>query len=95
VILAAVYLLWAFQRVFMGRPDEATAAMPEINARELLAVVPLLGISLFLGIWPKPALDRIEPSVKALIQHVENNSNYQQPDVAKHVVPRAIAGVHK
>ncbi len=95
VILAAVYLLWAFQRVFMGRPDEATAAMPEINARELLAVVPLLGISLFLGMWPKPALDRIEPSVKALIQHVENNSNYRQPDVAKRVVRRAIAGVHK
>jgi len=34
---------------------------------------------LFTGIYPKPMLSRIEPSVKALIEHVEENSNYRQP----------------
>ena len=71
VILAAVYLLWAYQRVFMGEPSEENRKLPEINLRELACVVPLLALSLFLGLYPKPVLDRIEPSVKALIVHVE------------------------
>ena len=82
VILAAVYLLWAYQRVFMGEPSEENRKLPEINLRELACVVPLLALSLFLGIYPKPVLDRIEPSVKALIVHVEKNSDYREPGVA-------------
>jgi NADH-quinone oxidoreductase subunit M len=82
VILAAVYLLWAYQRVFMGEPSEENRTLPEINLRELACVVPLLALSLFLGVYPKPVLDRIEPSVKALIVHVEKNSDYREPGVA-------------
>ena len=33
----------------------------------------------FIGIYPKPFLERIEPSVKELIEHVERNSDYRQP----------------
>jgi len=79
VILAAVYLLWVFQRTFMGRPTGENATMKDISFRELACVVPLLGLSLFLGIYPKPVLDRIEPSVKALICQVEAGSDYKQP----------------
>ena len=79
VILAAVYLLWAFQRVFMGKPSDANAKLKDISVRELCCVVPLLGLSLFLGLYPKPVLDRIEPSVKALICTVEKGSDYRQP----------------
>jgi len=82
VILAAVYLLWAFQRAFTGVPSEENANLPDINLRELATVVPLLGLSLFLGIYPKPVLDRIEPSVKAVIQHVEDHTDYEEPTVA-------------
>jgi NADH:ubiquinone oxidoreductase subunit 4 (subunit M) len=41
----------------------------------------LLGLSLFLGFYPKPVLDRLEPSVEALIHHVEQNSNYKAPTI--------------
>jgi NADH-quinone oxidoreductase subunit M len=74
VVFAAVYMLWAFQRVFMGVPNEENRKLPEINLRELACVVPLLALSLFLGLYPKPVLDRIEPSVAALIAHVEDKS---------------------
>ena len=67
VILAAVYLLWAVQRAFTGEPDEKNAATRDIGFREICTVVPLLGLSLFLGFYPKPVLDRVEPSVAALV----------------------------
>ena len=81
VILAAVYLLWAVQRAFTGEPDDANRATPDIGAREIVTVLPLLGLSLFLGFYPKPVLDRLQPSVEALIHHVELNSNYKAPAV--------------
>jgi NADH-quinone oxidoreductase subunit M len=81
VILAAVYLLWAVQRAFTGEPDDANRATPDIGGREIVTVLPLLGLSLFLGFYPKPVLDRLQPSVEALIHHVEQNSNYKAPTV--------------
>jgi len=82
VILAAVYLLWAVQRAFTGDPDEANSAMRDIGIRELCTVVPLLGLSLFLGFYPKPVLDRLEPDVRTLVTHVQRNSNYKPPAVS-------------
>jgi len=82
VILAALYLLWAYQRVFHGEPDEANAGFAELRIGEGLVMAPLIGIIVFCGVFPKPMLDRIEPSVKSLISHVEAHSNYHEPQVA-------------
>ncbi len=83
VVFAAVYLLWAFQRVFMGVPRGENLHLPDISIRELATIVPLLGLSLFLGIYPQPVLDRVEPSVKAIIAHVEKHSDHEEPAVAR------------
>jgi len=77
VILAAVYLLWAYQRVFQGAPDAANSAFPEMTWRERAVMVPLLGLIVFLGVYPKPVLERIQPSVDNLIAHVERGANTQ------------------
>ena len=82
VILAALYLLWAYQRVFHGEPDEENAAMPDLSWREGLVMAPLVGLIVFLGVYPQPMLDRIEPSVDRLVTHVEDHSDYVQPEVA-------------
>ena len=82
VILAALYLLWAYQRVFHGEPDEENAAIPDLTWKEGLVMLPLVGLIVFLGVYPKPVLDRIEPSVDELIGHVEDNSDYRQPAVS-------------
>jgi NADH-quinone oxidoreductase subunit M len=86
VILAAVYLLWAVQRAFTGEPDEKNSATREIGFRELCTVVPLLGLSLFLGFYPKPVLDRLQPSVDALVTHVDAHSDHKQPAVERTAV---------
>jgi NADH:ubiquinone oxidoreductase subunit 4 (subunit M) len=82
VILAAVYLLWAYQRVFHGEPDEANADMKDLGWREGLVMAPLLGLIVFLGVYPKPMLERIEPAVERLVTHIEDHSDYREPEVA-------------
>jgi NADH-quinone oxidoreductase subunit M len=82
VILAALYLLWAYQRVFHGEPDEENRSFAEMSWREGLIMAPLLGLIVFLGVYPKPVLERMEPSVGLLIEHVEANSDYVEPSVS-------------
>jgi NADH-quinone oxidoreductase subunit M len=82
VILAAVYLLWAYQRVFQGKAEGENATMKDLRATEVLVMVPLLAGILFLGVYPKPALERIEPSVDALLEHVAEFTGDPQPEVS-------------
>ena len=74
VILAALYLLWAYQRVFHGEPDEANASFKEITAKEGMLMAVFVAIIVFTGIYPKPMLERIEPSVNSFIEHVEGKT---------------------
>jgi NADH:ubiquinone oxidoreductase subunit 4 (subunit M) len=82
VILAAVYLLWAYQRVFHGEPDEENATFAELSWREGMVMAPLLALIVFLGVYPKPVLERIEPAVNKLVAHVEDHSDFHEPKVA-------------
>ncbi len=72
IISGAIYLLWAYQRVFHGPIRmQANAAVRDISWREIGAVAPLLAGIVFLGIYPKPFLDRVTPSVNHLLAHVQ------------------------
>jgi len=80
VIIAALYLLWAYQRVFQGEPDEENATFPDLKLTERLVMVPLLVLIVFLGIYPKPVLDRIEPSVHRILARMEEQvDRYDEP----------------
>ena len=81
VILAALYLLWAYQRVFHGEVDEDNKGFAEMSWREGAVLAPLLALIVFLGIYPKPMLERMEPAVDRLISHVEGNSDFVSPSV--------------
>jgi NADH:ubiquinone oxidoreductase subunit 4 (subunit M) len=83
VILAAVYLLWAYQRVFHGEPDEENASVPDLTWKEGLVMAPLVGLIVFLGVFPKPMLERIEPSVERLVEHVEDHSDFRVPEAGR------------
>jgi NADH-quinone oxidoreductase subunit M len=74
VVLAALYLLWAYQRVFHGEPDEANSTFKELTLKEGLLMSVFVAIIVVTGIYPKPILDRIEPSVKSFIEHVEGQT---------------------
>jgi len=82
VILAALYLLWAYQRVFHGTPKESDLDTPDLSWREGLVLAPLLFLIVFMGIYPKPVLERMEPSVDALLAHVEAVTGYEAPEPA-------------
>ncbi len=86
VILAALYLLWAYQRTFHGPATGDNATMADLRASEFLGIAPLLALIVFLGVYPKPVLDRIGPSVDELIAHVEaqvDSFDEAEPDVVE------------
>lgn len=93
VIFAALYLLWAYQRVFHGEPDEANASFPELTVREGMLLSTFIAAIVFTGIYPKPMLDRIEPSVKSLIAHVEDRSG-KTLEFKKVVAPKKTDEAH-
>ncbi|MGH2783889.1 MAG: NADH-quinone oxidoreductase subunit M [Actinomycetota bacterium] len=65
VIFAAVYLLWAYQRVFHGPVSiEDNRRIPDVSLREAVALVPLVAMIVLMGVWPKPFLERMEPSLE-------------------------------
>jgi NADH-quinone oxidoreductase subunit M len=89
VILAALYLLWAYQRVFHGEPDEANSTFAEMTLREGALIMVFIGLIGFTGVYPKPMLERIEPSVDKLVEHVVSHSDYKAP-----TTPNIVAEPH-
>jgi NADH-quinone oxidoreductase subunit M len=80
VILAALYLLWAYQRVFHGEVDDENRTFREINVREGLVLLVFIALIGFIGVYPKPLLDRIGPSVDRLVEHVETRTGVKVPE---------------
>src|SRR5713101_2503817 len=69
IILAAIYILWMYQRTMTGPVREQVARMPDLKARELWAVGPLIALIIAFGVYPKPLLDIINPAVhQTLVQ---------------------------
>jgi NADH-quinone oxidoreductase subunit M len=87
VILAALYLLWAYQRVFHGEPDEANSTFAEMTLREGALIMVFIGLIGFTGLYPKPMLERIEPSVDKLVEHVVSHSDYKAPTTPEVIKP--------
>ena len=73
VIFAAVYLLWAYQRVFHGKAEGDNATMEDLRVNEGMVLLPMVILIVFLGVYPKPMLERIEPSIEALVAHIDAN----------------------
>jgi NADH-quinone oxidoreductase subunit M len=71
IISGAIYLLWAYQRVFHGPAEGENRTVKDMSWRELAAVAPLLAGIVFLGVYPKPFFDRVNPSVDHLLDHVQ------------------------
>jgi NADH-quinone oxidoreductase subunit M len=84
VVLAAVYLLWAYQRVFHGpltRPENRD--LPDINLREIVMLAPVLALILFIGVYPKPFLERIEPAAQRVVDQLNDGTVVPASDLAE------------
>ncbi|MCB0895125.1 MAG: NADH-quinone oxidoreductase subunit M [Nocardioides sp.] len=79
IVLAAIYVLWLYQRTMTGPPAPGDAAVKDLDRRELVAVVPLVvGLVLF-GFYPMPLLDAANPTVDSLLTHAGISD--EQPSV--------------
>ncbi len=68
VILGAVYLLFMFQKVFFGPLDKArNGALPDLSVREQVVFIPIVVLIFVMGVFPRPFLKRMEPSVNAFL----------------------------
>ena len=76
VIFAAVYLLWAIQRILFNSLDKPeNTEIPDLNRRELALLVPLIVVIIWLGVYPAPVLRRMEGSAQVLIDRVQGTGS--------------------
>ena len=71
VILAALYLLWAYQRTFHGPATGDNARIRDMRPAELGVMAPLIVLIVVLGLFPGLMIERMEPSVRSLVEHVD------------------------
>ena len=86
VILAALYLLWAYQRVFHGPPAAADRQTADLRRGELATLAPFVIAAVALGVYPKPLLNVVEPAADKLLEHLEIHSDFDVPDPGDPVV---------
>ncbi|MCU0486533.1 MAG: NADH-quinone oxidoreductase subunit M [Anaerolineales bacterium] len=73
VILAAVYMLFMFQKMFLGPLDKAeNKELKDINWREIATLVPLLILIFWIGLYPKPFFDLMGPAVEQLVEAINS-----------------------
>jgi NADH-quinone oxidoreductase subunit M len=71
IILNAGYFLWLYQRMFFGNIDNPkNAGLRDLSIREWVYMVPLMIMSLWIGIYPKPFLEYIQQPVNAVVKQV-------------------------
>jgi NADH-quinone oxidoreductase subunit M len=75
VIFAAVYLLWMIQRVFFGKiTNEKNRDLSDLSYREIGLIAPLLFLMVYMGVYPKPFLDRTRSAVMSIHERVSQQA---------------------
>ncbi|MBI1924853.1 NADH-quinone oxidoreductase subunit M [Candidatus Poribacteria bacterium] len=83
VILAAIYMLWMFQRVMFGTLDNPkNQVLKDLSLREVVVLVPLLVFIIWIGVYPKPFLSRMEKSVSQVITQSKSTAAIANPSPA-------------
>ena len=84
VVLGAWYMLWLYQRVFFGPLQEPTKLVHredirDMNAREIVALLPLMVVIVWIGVYPKFFIDRMSPTLEELTHKVQAASQSITP----------------
>jgi len=71
IVLGAAYMLWMLQRVAFGEArTDAARKITDINAREMLAVIPLAIVVVGIGVYPGPLLETMDASVTFVVERL-------------------------
>jgi NADH-quinone oxidoreductase subunit M len=97
VVLGAACLLWLFQRTMLGPADNpANAQLRDVSVREAAPIVPLIALSIWIGIYPEPVLRRLQSSVGRVVVRVSPEYGpaiaKAEADCNKPAAPVAIPG---
>ncbi|MGW2562799.1 NADH-quinone oxidoreductase subunit M [Streptomyces sp. NPDC001514] len=79
IVLAALYTLVLYQRTMTGPVKEEVRTLPDLRLRELLVVTPLIALLIFLGVYPKPLTEIVNPAVEHTMSDVQKQD--PRPDV--------------
>ncbi|MFI2260442.1 NADH-quinone oxidoreductase subunit M [Streptomyces tubercidicus] len=85
IVLAALYVLVLYQRTMTGPVKTEVKSMPDLRVRELVVVAPLIALLLFLGVYPKPLTDLVDPAVGHTLSVVDKKD--PKPTVQVDAVP--------
>ncbi|MFI9262252.1 NADH-quinone oxidoreductase subunit M [Streptomyces sioyaensis] len=85
IVLAALYVLVLYQRTMTGPVKSEVTGMPDLRVRELVVVAPLIALLLFLGVYPKPLTDLVNPAVDHTLSVVDKKD--PKPTVQVDAVP--------
>lgn len=83
IVLAALYTLVLYQRTMTGPVKPEVSALPDLRVRELAVVVPLIAALIFLGVYPKPVTDLVNPAVKQTLSDVHKKDPKPAVEAAK------------
>jgi NADH-quinone oxidoreductase subunit M len=72
IILASVYMLVLYQRTMTGPVSPQVESSSDLSLREKWVIAPVVAVIIFLGFYPRPILDVINPAVHATLQHTGN-----------------------
>ncbi|MEP1781156.1 NADH-quinone oxidoreductase subunit M [Reichenbachiella sp.] len=77
LVLGAAYFLWTIQRMFFGKfwVREESWQLPDLNARELIMIIPLVILALFFGIFPGLLLDLANETVMGFVEYVNTQGH--------------------
>ncbi len=75
IIIGAIYMLSLFKQSFFGPvTNEANKTLKDLDAKETMSLLPLVAIVIWLGIYPKPVLEPIDNSVKAMLSFMDEKA---------------------
>ncbi|HXF36842.1 MAG TPA: NADH-quinone oxidoreductase subunit M [Actinomycetota bacterium] len=72
IVLGAIYMLWAYQRTFHGPVAERFRGLGDLLPRELAVALPVVAAMLAIGVYPRPVLDRINPTTEGVVRWVRS-----------------------
>jgi NADH-quinone oxidoreductase subunit M len=76
VILSAAYMLWMYQRTFLGAPTEKTASFADLTGRDWVPLVPLLVLMVWLGCYTQSFMPPISAATSRILEQTKNGEEF-------------------